>query len=60
MLQFLFPLLSLSIQRKRKHLGWGWGWGKLYAIKTPQSLDPGKAQRRDAAVPHPECGDVSS
>lgn len=40
--------------------GGGVGWDKLYAIKTPQSLDPGKAQQRDAAVPHPERGDVSS
>lgn len=37
----------------------GRGSDKLYAIKTPQSLDPGKAQQRDAAVPHQECRDVS-
>lgn len=56
-----FFLCFLFLQRKRKRWGVGGdrGSGKLYAIKTPQSLDPGKAQQRDAAVPHQERRDVS-
>lgn len=54
-----FFLWFLLLQRKRKP-SLGAVSDKLYIIKTPQNLDPGKRRERDAAaMPHQDRRDIS-